>query len=134
MARRSRRIYLTNRPKPSWRDYRVLRVLAAVGTVLAILAVCWFGYRVANGTRNYSFYFNFKSMPANDDGILEWLKSQPAVTGAAVVRAGNQLRVSFAMSLFSRRAVPDVVDATSRLGYEGRAGFSSGYQNDLHLP
>ncbi len=134
MPRRSRRVYLTVRHKPSWRDSKVLRTLASVGAVLAVSVAGWVGYRVANGTRNYSYHIFFKSMPANDDGILQWLKSQPGVTGAAVVRAGNQLRVSFAMSLFSRKAIPDVVDATNRLGYLGRAGFSAGYQNDFHFP
>jgi hypothetical protein len=134
MPRRSRRLYITNRHKPSWRDSRVLRTLAALGTVLAVSVGGWVGYRVAHGTRNYSYHIFFRSMPATDDGILQWLNSQPGVTAAAVVRAGNQLRVSFAMSLFSRKAVPDIVDATDRLGYQGRAGFSAGYQTDLHLP
>ncbi len=99
-----------------------------------MLLLAWLGFRVVTATSNYTYYLRFASFPANDDGILDWLRSQPGVSRPSIAREGKSLRVNFARPLFSRQAVPNVLDAADRLGYRGREAFSAGYVNDWHLP
>jgi len=68
-----------------------LLALAWAGTV------GWLGYRLANATSVMTARLDFAALPASDEPLEEWLRSQPGVA-AAVSRQGNTVVVECAMS------------------------------------
>jgi hypothetical protein len=76
----------------AWRLVPVALALAWAGTV------CWLGYRLVNSTTVMTARLDFATLPASDQPLEEWLRSQPGVLGAAVTRQGNTVIVECAVS------------------------------------
>jgi hypothetical protein len=70
----------------------VALLLAWAGTV------GWLGYRLANATSVMTARLDFATLPASDEPLQEWLRSQPGVVAAAVSRQGNTVVVECAVS------------------------------------
>jgi hypothetical protein len=62
-----------------------------VGTVGSL------GYRIANATSVMTARIDFASLPASDEPLQEWLRSQPGLAGASVSRQGNTVVVECAL-------------------------------------
>src|SRR4051794_28174264 len=96
-----------------------LLALAWTGTV------GWFGYRLANATSIMIARLEFAALPASDEPMEEWLRSQPGVVAAVVSRQGNTVVVECALSAhrshsFSRWGDTVLIEYTT-FGGEKRA-------------
>src|SRR5262249_42646754 len=73
----------------------------AVPVALALAwagAVGWLGYRLANATTIMTARLDFAALPASDEPLRQWLRSQPGILAADVSRRGNTVVVECAMS------------------------------------
>jgi hypothetical protein len=76
-----------------WQIVPIALVLAWAGTV------GWLGYRLANATTVMTARLDFADLPASDEPLQEWLRSQPGVA-AAVRREENTVVVEIALCAF----------------------------------
>jgi hypothetical protein len=72
----------------------------------------------------YAQRIEYTTLPADDAALVEWLRAQPGVSGAAVSREGRVLVVSFSMRTMGSAPGPDVIAEAERFGYQGRGSFS----------
>src|SRR4051794_16354665 len=105
----------------------LLIVVAIVGVGLAILREA---SRQIKPSIIYSFRADFAEMPADDVGLLEWLRRQPGVIGrtVSVSREPSAIRVHWIMSrdLLGNPPIPDCEEQFNRLGYKGQKSFQRG--------
>jgi hypothetical protein len=78
----------------SWRIVLIALVLAWAGTV------GWLGYRLANATTVMTARLDFADLPASDEALQEWLRSQPGLAAAAVRRQENTVVVECALCAY----------------------------------
>ena len=102
---------------------RIRKVPVVVLFVIAGLVVAgWYGLRQMKASFSYGICAEFEHLPENDTEFETWIKAQPGVVRADVVRTGNSVGVIFIMvqTVGSRQPpVPDVSAAFDRLGYKG---------------
>jgi hypothetical protein len=77
-----------------WRIVPVALALAWAGTA------AWLGYRLANSTTVMTARLDFAALPASDEPLQEWLRSQPGVAAAGVRREENTVVVECALCAF----------------------------------
>jgi hypothetical protein len=58
----------------------------------------WLGYRLANAAVLWQVQLQFAALPANDEPLQEWLRSQPDVLDARVSRQGNVVGIECSLS------------------------------------
>jgi hypothetical protein len=75
----------------AWRFVPLALAIAWVGTV------GWLGYRLVNATTVMTARLDFAALPASDQPLEDWLRSQPGVLTAAVRRQGNTVVVEWAL-------------------------------------
>jgi hypothetical protein len=75
----------------AWRIVPVVLALVWAGTVVGL------GYRIANATSVMTARLDFAALPASDEPLQEWLRSQPGISAAAVRREGNTVVVECAL-------------------------------------
>jgi hypothetical protein len=63
-------------------------------------------------------------MPADDEAMMAWLRSQPGVRQATVSRDGDKLILVYIMAVPSRGPMPEVLGAGEKFGYGGFGGFT----------
>jgi hypothetical protein len=69
----------------------------AVALVWAVL-VGWLGYRLANATVLWPVQLHFAALPASDEPLQEWLRSQPGVLDARLSRQGDAVTIELTLS------------------------------------
>ena len=106
--------------------YRKAVLLTAI-VVVAILA--FFGYRLVNATRTYTYRTDYMTLPADDSALTAWIKSRPGVSNATVSRDGNTVVVMFVMAVMGSDPTPNIHNEDERFGYRGRGSFTSGFQS-----
>jgi hypothetical protein len=68
--------------------------LAPIAMALAWAAtVGWLGYRIANATSVMTARLDYRVLPASDEVLQQWLRSQPGIAAATVSREGNTVVV-----------------------------------------
>jgi hypothetical protein len=60
--------------------------------------VGWLGYRLANATVLWPMQLHFAALPASDELLREWLRSQPGVLDARVSRQGDTVEIELTLS------------------------------------
>jgi hypothetical protein len=65
-------------------------------------------------------------MPATDDALADWLKSQPGVIHATISREKNGIVVNYEMKM--HHSIPDVIRKSNDFGYSGLVGFTGGLE------
>jgi len=78
----------------AWRFVPVALAIAWAGTV------GWLGYRLVNATTVMTARLDFAALPASDQPLEDWLRSQPGVLADAVSRQGNTVVVECALCAY----------------------------------
>ena len=100
---------------------RIIGGLMVLSIVLGVGAYAI--YRAATVTKTSTFRIVYKTMPADDAVITEWLRSQPEVTQASVSRDGDTLVLVFVTAPSSPE--PEIVKTAERFGYRGWGGIAT---------
>lgn len=94
----------------------------AILVVVGVLVLGWLGnlgYRMATATTTTTYRIVFATMPANDESLAGWLRSQPGVLRADVSRDGTTLIAAFDMPTSGKYPEPPVVREAGQFGYAG---------------
>jgi hypothetical protein len=115
-------------PEPGARRTWSSRIAPALLALAWAGTLGWIGYRLANATSVMVARLDFAALPASDEPLEEWLRSQPGVVAAAVSRQGDTVVVECAMSAhrshsFSRWGDTVLIEYTT----------SGGEKRSLHL-
>jgi hypothetical protein len=119
---------------------RPTRSALAVSVALALAwagLVGWLGYRLTNATTVMTARLDFAALPASDEPLQAWLRSQPGLAAAAVGRQGNTVVVECRLPAhgtqgFARLLATVVIEYTTPAGERRsldltRAAAESGY-------
>ncbi len=109
------------------------RVRWAVTAALILAVVGWLGYRLTAATYAHTYRLEYATLPADDEALAAWLRSQPDVSAPSVTREGNALVVRFNRRSLRMAGGPDVVGEAGRLGYGGLRSFSTRITGGLSL-
>lgn len=100
-------------------------VVLVVGSI--VLGWCgYLVYRAATQIKTSTFRIVYKTMPAEDEAMTAWLRSQPGVKQATVSRDGDTLILVFVMAASSRDPEPEILPAGEKFGYGGWGGTATG--------
>jgi hypothetical protein len=109
------------------------RVRWAVAAAIILVIVGWFGYRVVTATWAHTYWLEYATLPADDEALAAWLRSQPGVSAPSVTREGNTLVVQFKQRSLWMAGGPNVVGEADRLGYSGLRRSSTHITGGLTL-
>ena len=102
------------------------RLVFITVTLSAVLAALWCGLHFVPADFAYTVEAEFAAVPADDERLEEWLRSQPGFYLAHVERQpiGNRWRlvVTFGMSRdgWGHPPLPDLEGKCAELGYRGQ--------------
>jgi hypothetical protein len=107
-----------------------------VATVAVALVAAWALPRLTSRVRVhvYTQRIVYTTLPADDQALTDWLRSQPGVSRATVSRMGDTLVVVFVMPMSANDPAPNVFQEARRFGYAGPRDSSSTFQPRWQLP
>lgn len=90
--------------------------------ILALVALVWLTSVFLRPSVGYNICAEFASMPADDEALEQWLRTQPHVHNVYAKRDGRRLEVFYIINRSPFERLPDVQAQCAVLGYAGQVG------------
>jgi len=113
---------------------KIKQLLVIIFAVVVLLVCGYLVYRAATMTRTYTVQMTFKTMPADDKEMANWMATQPQVTRSKVSRDGNTLIVVFVTPVTAADPEPAIKDAANKMGYVGWQSTNINVEKSPLLP
>ena len=101
--------------------YRLRTLLIGIAVLGIFLASAREAGRYIKPSISYAFAAEFTELPADDDALTEWFRSQPGVIRAYINREQQTIKINLMISrdLFGHPPIPEPESQWERLGYKG---------------